>query len=68
MKNIINYIKTLKEDIEQNMPHILMKQELRSERNLKDNPNLILTADQSEWIKKLEINGCEIMIDDSESK
>jgi len=35
-----------------------------AELDLRNNPNLILTQEQKEWIKELENNGCKVYIDD----
>lgn len=57
LKNIVNHIKTLKEDIEQNMSHILIKQELRSEEKCqKQFAELIATTASGDgWANDLDM-------------
>ena len=45
------------------LPPTIINLKNLKEFNIKNNPNLILTQEQKEWIKELKENGCDVRID-----
>ena len=55
---------TFEENILTKLPDEICNLTNLTELYLDDNPDLILTTQQKEWIKKLEASGCEVVLND----